>query len=195
MPERYEAAGQIMGADGTRSRLREHADRASLADHRLLLDVQAHPLHVRQYDFGREQSIPNVLGARLRSDGHRGLDRERAVRRADQAPQIAPHPQLPAEVTRDGTHVGPAPAADLHPRDRLGSGHKIEHAGLINLHLSRGRLRLLAAAREAVRALALDLDRREGGRLLEDAAGEVRQALADACDRHAAWLALPNPLV
>src|SRR6266852_1010209 len=194
MAERHEAAGQIMGADGAGSWLWEHADRASLADHRLLLDVEAHALHVRQYDFGREQSIPNVLGACVRSDRHRGLHRQRAVRRAHKAAQVAPHPQLPAEVAGDRTQVGPAPAADLHPRDGLGSRRKVEHVSLVYLHLPRGRLRLLAAAREAVRALALDLDRREGRRLLEDAAGEVCQGLGDSGDRQAARIAVWNRL-
>src|SRR5712692_10484880 len=179
-----------MGADESRAWLAEHAHGTALADHRLLLDVEAYALHVRQYDFGRQKSTANVLGAGLRLDCHRCFDRKRAVRGADESAKVASHPQPAAQVAGDGAQVGPAPTADLYPRDRQGSGGEVKHASLVHLHFPGRRLRLFAAAREPVCALAVYLDRGESGRFLEDAPREMRKRLSDIVDGQAARIAL-----
>jgi len=67
MPQGDQAAGQVVGSDQPRSRLREDANRASLAHHGLLLDVELDPLHVRQYDFGRKQPAAAGIAAPTRN--------------------------------------------------------------------------------------------------------------------------------
>ena len=68
--------------------------------------------------------------------------------------------------------VGAAPATDLDPGDRLRTGVNSSRSRLVDLDLPGARPRVLPAPRKLVGALAVELDGREGGRLLEDAAGE-----------------------
>jgi len=126
--KRNQSPDRIVSADGARARLGKHAHRAALADHRLLLDVEADALHVGQYDFGRKEVTPNVIGRRLRVERDGGIDRKRTVFGADQPAEIAPHSQSPAEVASDRPQIRAASAADLNPRDRVRSRREVEDA-------------------------------------------------------------------
>src|SRR5229473_1874669 len=150
VPESDQAAAGIVGADGARSGLWKHAHSTPLPDHRLLLDVELYPLHVRQYDFGWKQSISNFLRSGLRLNRHRFLDCQRPVRGAHEAAQIAPHPQPAAKVSRDGAEVRSTPTADLHARHCLLTWREVENARFVNLDLTCGRFGLIALAREPV---------------------------------------------
>ena len=90
-----------MGADETRARLWQHAYGAALADHRLLLHVEPDPLHLGQYDFGRQQPASHILDCGQLVNRHRGLDRQRPVRGADQPPQVPTDREPPPKVAGD----------------------------------------------------------------------------------------------
>src|SRR5260221_1739 len=150
VPESNQAAAEIVGADRARSGLWKYAHRTPLPDHRLLLDVELHPLHVRQYDFGWKQSISNLLGGGLRLNLHRFLDCQRAVRGAHEAPEVAAHTQPPAKVSCDGAEVGPTPTADLDARHCVLTWREVENTGFVDLDLTCGRFGLFSLPREPV---------------------------------------------
>src|SRR5258708_22495842 len=108
-----------MRADETRAGLWEHAHRTTLAHHRLLLDIEAYALHVRQYDFGWQQPTANVLGRRLGLDFHGPVHCQRAGSRADEAANVTPHPQPAAQVASDRAPAGSPPPTHLHARQGL----------------------------------------------------------------------------
>ena len=170
---------QCRGPDQARSGLRQDPDGASLPDHRLLLDIESHPLHVGQYDFGRKQAAAHVIGAGQRVHLHRRVDGERAVRGPDQPPQITANAELAAEVARDGAKVGTAAAPDLDPSHRLGPRHVVQHARLVDLDLTWLQPRFLASSRQLVCAFAVDLHRGKSRGLLEDPPGECLERRLD----------------
>src|SRR2546421_8384777 len=101
MAERDKATISVMGSQRARLRFGEHAHRAALAHLRLLLDVEANPFHVRQYDLRRKQPVHHLGRCFEVLELHRFLDRQGSVCSADKASEITADTKALAEVAGD----------------------------------------------------------------------------------------------
>ena len=189
MAEGNQPAAGVVSPDQARPGLWQDADRPALPDHRLLFHIEPDPLHVRQYDFGRKQQAAHVISRRQRLHLHCGFDEQRTVGGAHEPAEVASNAKLLAEVARNRAQIGPAAAPDLNASHRFGTGVEAQHPRLVDLDLACVRPGLLAPSRELVSALAVDLDRRESGWLLEDPARECFEGSFDITGRQRAWVA------
>ena len=82
-----------------------------------------------------------------------------------------------AKVAGDRAHIGSLAAARFEHRLVTPRVNEIER---VNCHRTRGQHRRLAATRQIVGALAIDLDRRTGRRQLLDRPNKPRQQREDA---------------
>ena len=108
---------------------------------------------------------------------------ERPDAGATQRDDVTEAAERAADVAGDGADVGAPAAFGLeHRRQRIGHVDEFEP---VDLHGTRFELDGFALAREIVGALAVDLDRGEGGRRLHDLADEGRQERLDRVARRA----------
>src|SRR6267378_1906359 len=136
MTERDQASFGIVSAHQPWTWFGKDSHRTALSHLRLLLDVEPHPLHLRQYDFRGKQPVAHRFRRRELVDADRVVDGERAIGLAHQPPEIPADPEPLTEIARDRAKVGAAAATNVDARDRARSGHEVNQSRRVDLHLA-----------------------------------------------------------